>query len=69
MSNATSRSPALLLDLERDLPTTALDIDALHALRATLPPGLEDVASQFPLDLVSLLAKRPTSEGWEPFTL
>jgi len=59
----------LLTDLERDLPTTAADVAALRRLRATLPPGLEDVASQFPLDLASLLAKRPSSEGWEPFTL
>ncbi|HEV8239219.1 MAG TPA: hypothetical protein VGS57_07625 [Thermoanaerobaculia bacterium] len=69
MSNAISKSPAPLLDLERDLPTTATDVAALRRLRGTLPPGLEDVASQFPLDLVTLLAKRPTSEGWEPFTL
>jgi len=69
MSNAPSRRPALLTNLEQDLPTTAADVAALRRLRATLPPGLEDVASHFPLDLVSLLAKRPTSQGWEPFTL
>jgi hypothetical protein len=59
----------LLTNLERDLPTTAADVAPLGRLRTTLPPGLEDMASHFPLDLVSLLAKRSTSEGWEPFTL
>lgn len=69
MSNVASERPALLTDLERDLPTTATDVEALRRLRAGLPPGLQDVASSFPLDLVKLLASRPTSEGWEPFTL
>lgn len=69
MSNETSRRPGLLTDLERDLPTTAADVEALRRLRATLPPGLLDVASSFPLDLGALLASRPTSEGWEPFSL
>jgi hypothetical protein len=69
MSNARSERPALLVDLERDLPTTAADVEALRRLRAALPPGLQDVASSFPLDLLKLLASRPTSKGWEPFTL
>ena len=69
MSYEPSRRPALLTDLERDLPTTAADVEVLHRLRATLPPGLQDVVSCFPLDVGALLASRPTGEGWEPFTL
>jgi hypothetical protein len=69
VSNAPSERPALLTHLDRDLPTTAADVEALRRLRAGLPPGLQDVASSFPADLQKLLAARPTSEGWEPFTL
>jgi hypothetical protein len=68
MSNGPSEVP-WLEHLERDLPTTAADVEALRRLRATLPAGLHDAARTYPFDPVELLARRPTSEGWEPLTL
>lgn len=67
MSNGTSEVP-WLEHLERDLPTSPDDIEALRRLRAALPAGLQE-GTAYPFDPVEVLARRPTSEGWEPLTL
>lgn len=67
MSNEPSDVP-WLEHLERDLPTSPADVEALRRLRAALPPGLRPAAIAHPLDPIDLLARRPTSEGWEPLT-
>jgi hypothetical protein len=59
-----------LLDLERGLPTTAQDVEALHALRA---PQLsradyEDWLRSLPAPTLEELRRRPISIG-EPFSL
>ncbi len=69
MSNARSDSALPLLDLERDLPTTAADVEALRRLRDRLPPGTQDAGTATALDTLRLLAARPTSEGWEELEL
>ena len=66
-SEPSDRLP--LADLERDLPTTAADVAALRRLRETMPPALHRGADALPFDVMELLARRPTSEGWEPLTL
>jgi hypothetical protein len=69
MSNERSDAASPLRDLERDLPTSAVDVEALRRLREQLPPGLLDVAMETGSDSLRLLASRPTSEGWEDFEL
>ena len=68
MSRRPSEVP-WLGNLERDLPTSAADVEALRRLRTDLPAGLLDGAVVYPFDVTELLLRRPTSEGWEPFTL
>ena len=68
MSQEPSEVP-WLGDLERDLPTSAADVEALRRLRAALPAGLLDGAVAYPFDVTELLLRRPTGEGWAPFTL
>ena len=60
-----------LLDLDRDLPVTAADVEALRRLRADLP-------SWFELDWTQIVAivgpgaldRRPLAEDhWRPFSL
>lgn len=62
---------AELLDIERDLPTTAEDVRVLRRLRQ--PAGrslLEHVDELAPPELFGPLPRRrTTSEGWEPFEL
>jgi hypothetical protein len=67
----TSRKPELL-DLEKDIPTTAEDI---RALRENRPKVGEDwlnqltrVSQQIP-NLEEIIRKRRTFEGCEPFEL
>ncbi len=67
----SSRSGADLPDLERDLPTTAADVEALRRARAAarLRVSLDDIAE---LELPRWLedpAQRKTFEGCEPFEL
>jgi len=69
MSNERSDTAPPLAHLERDLPTSAEDVEALRRLRETLPPGLLDAAMATGSDSLRLLASRPTSEGWEDFEL
>jgi hypothetical protein len=69
MSSGRSDPESRALDLERDLPTTAADVAALRRLRGQLPPGFPHAPVIREADLTRLLARRPTSEGWEPFEL
>jgi hypothetical protein len=69
----TSRKPELL-DLEKDIPTTAEDIRALRENRPRLYPGedwlnmLTRLYEQVP-NVEELRRKRRTFEGCEPFEL
>jgi hypothetical protein len=62
---------AELLDLERDLPTTAEDVEALRRLRRpagrSLLEHIDDLAA--PELFGPLPRRRRTSEGFEPFEL
>ena len=68
-----SKTSGELDHLERDLPTTTEDIEALRRIRAT---AFEDTAELLrALEKASSLLcqqlprRRTTSKGWEPFTL
>lgn len=67
----SSKRGCNLLDLARDLPTSAEDVRVLEALRATSPSWLS--LDQFPIDnaqAARALAARPTARAeWPPFTL
>ncbi len=60
------------LDLEKDLPTTPEDIQALRENRPkSAKPWwveIQELADQFPSDW-EVRRRRPTAEGWEPFEL
>ena len=58
----------LLLDLERDVPTTAADCAALRSLREQQPGDRFPDLSGFPATAAAL-AGRPTSEGWPELEL
>jgi hypothetical protein len=68
MSNAPS-DPKPRLDLERDLPTTAQDVEVLRRLREQLPAGDQGAATATSVDTHRILAMRPTSEGWDELSL
>jgi len=60
-----------LLDLDRDLPVTAADVEAQRRLRADLPSWFELDWTQI-ADSVDpgALDRRPLAEdGWRPFSL
>ena len=67
----TSPRPFELLDLERDIPTTAEDIAALARLRPPAEPDLlvHIERLQPPPWLPPARNSRRTSAGWEPFEL
>ncbi len=69
MANSTKRPEPL--DLERDLETTAEDVEVLRRLREASRSGTSLMRLN-ELQLPPWLARveeRPTSEGWEPFDL
>ncbi len=58
-------------DLDRDLKTTAADVEALHRLRQTRPMATDDYLrflSRFPSAGTDALRQRPGPRG-EPFRL
>jgi hypothetical protein len=69
MSSEPSDAAGSLPHLERDQPTTPLDVATLRRLRESLPPGWEATAAGSPNRQWQLLAARPTSEGWEELKL
>ena len=60
-----------LLDLERDLPTSAEDVAVLRALRNRhVEDALTDLGRLLaPGWTLEAAAARPTFEGWPPFEL
>jgi hypothetical protein len=58
----------LLLDLERDVPTTAADCAVLRALRDQQGADPFPDLSAFPATAAAL-AGRPSSEGWPELEL
>ena len=69
MSSEPSDPVDSLPHIERDLPTTAVDVTTLRRLRASLPPGWNAMAATSSNREWEILAARPTSEGWEELTL
>ena len=69
MSSEPSDPAVSLPHIERDQPTTPLDVATLRRLRASLPPGWNAMAATSSKREWQLLAARPTSEGWEELTL
>lgn len=67
-SDDTPAGGAALPDLERDLPTTAADVEALRRLRDARPRDPFPNLAVFPA-AAEALARRPTGEGWLPFVL
>ena len=59
------------LDLDRDLPTTAADVEALRRCRpARTPFDLRDINSLSPTGFEYVdLSRRPTFRGMPPFEL
>ena len=61
-----------LLDLERDIPTTPEDIQALRENRPRMPENWWDVLTEASEQLPGVQEarkRRKTFEGWEPFEL
>ena len=69
MSSEPSDPASSLPHIERDQPTTPLDVATLRQLRESLPPGWNVTAAGSLNREWQLLAARPTSEGWEELTL
>lgn len=70
----SSRESSDLPDLERDLPTTQEDIEALRRNRPVVDPNwidqLQALIDQMPPEVVrEALRRRKTFEGCEPFEL
>ncbi len=70
----SSRKPSDLPDLERDIPTTPEDIQALRKNRPVTGPNwleqLQALIDQVPPDVArENLRRRKTFEGCEPFEL
>jgi hypothetical protein len=67
-----SSDPFDLLDLERDIPTTPEDIQALRTNRPRMPENWWDVLTEASEQLPGVqeaLRRRKTFEGWPPFEL
>jgi hypothetical protein len=67
----SSRSTTALTHLERDLPTTPRDVEALRRAAALVPPE-PFAAVQALMDALPAAARRPsrkTAAGWAPFEL
>lgn len=69
MSSEPSDRASSLPHLERDQPTTPFDVATLRRLRESLPAGWNAMAATSSSRAWLLLAKRPTSAGWEELTL
>jgi hypothetical protein len=69
--SSNNPSEPVLLDLERDVPTTADDVRALRELRRRTPPWLELGAEEIEALLPpgALERRPPTSPRRRPFSL
>jgi hypothetical protein len=74
LGNGSTKSsePLDLLELERDIPTTPEDIQALRQHRPRMPENWWDVLTEASEQLPGLeeaRRRRKTFEGWPPFEL
>jgi hypothetical protein len=71
LSSSKTSADRALLDLERDLPTTAADVRALRELHQVLHENLLVDVNRLvaPTWSRQIVANRPTFEGSEPFEL